>query len=185
MKKFLILMLAAVFTVSCNSDDGSSSGGGNSTPSPMTAKIDGQTYSMQPEQGGNYSDPTGDLFGPDFHMLEGYKVINVIGALTGREPLVPHDYFIRLAIPKINVTPGTYTFTETQLPNGYFADLEIFSDSGDGEDEVIAGGEITVVSYDATTKRLKGTFEFTTNNGTSTVQTHTVSGSFNYILMQE
>ncbi|ESU29838.1 hypothetical protein FLJC2902T_03160 [Flavobacterium limnosediminis JC2902] len=185
MKKFTALLFAAVFAVSCSSDDDSPAGG-NPTTSPMVATVDGQTFSMQPEVGGNLSDPSGGMFGSDFHLLEGYKVVNVVGTITSREPIVAHDYYIRLAIPKIGIAAGTYNFTGNQLPDGYFADLEITSESaGEGEDEETAGGTIIVESWDVTTNRLKGTFEFTTNDGVSSDQTHFVSGSFNYILLAE
>lgn len=184
MKKFLVTLFAAVFTVSCSSsDDGTSDG--QATLLPMSANIDAQLYGMEPVGGGNLSDPSGAMFGSDYHSLEGHKLINIVGGATSRQPSVPYDYYIRLAIPKIDVSVGTHTFTNTHIPNGYFADLEITSETaGDGDNEVIFSGKIIVTSWDTATQRLQGTFEFKTNNGITSAETHVVSGSFNYILAE-
>ncbi|HSD15506.1 MAG TPA: hypothetical protein VLB74_12720 [Flavobacterium sp.] len=185
MKKILTLILVAALAVSCNSDDDTPSGGTGET-FPMSATVDGQVFSMGPENGGNLSDPSGGMFGSEYHLLEGHKLVNIVGALTSKEPIVQYDYYVRLAIPKTDIAVGTYDFTNPQLPNGYFADLEITSDSaGEGEDEVTADGRIIVNSWDSTTGRLKGTFEFTTNDGLTATETHVVTGSFNYILADE
>lgn len=185
MKKILTLILVAAFAVSCSSDDDTPSGG-NPVTYPMSATIDGQVFSMWPENGTNLSDPTGGMFGSEYHLLEGYKLVNIVGALTAKEPIVEHDYYVRLAIPKIDIAVGTYDFTNTQLPNDYFADLEIISAvDGEGEDEATAGGTIVVTNWDSVTRRLQGTFEFTTNDGLTSTETHVVTGTFNYILAND
>ena len=180
MRKFSALVFAACFAFSCSSNDDSNS---NQTVLPtMSATIDGNIYGMAPEIGGNLSDPTGGMYGSDYHLLEGFRVINLIEKPTAK-PSVPYNYYVRLAIPKIDVSLGEHTFTNTHLPDGYFADLEINSDTtGEGEDEVTINGKIIVTDWDASTQRIKGIFDFKTNDGVSSTQTHVVTGTFNYIL---
>ena len=168
----------AAFAASCSSDDSSS--GGTPTPTPMTAIVDQYSFSLQPEAGGNFSDPSGGMYGSDYHLLEGYKLHTVT---TAKTTLKDYKYYIRLAVPKIDVSVGTHNFSNTQLPDGYFADLDIEAVENDnGENEATISGKIIVASYDMATKRVKGTFNFTTSNGVTATETHDVSGTFNYVL---
>lgn len=180
MKKLLGLLVVVAATLSCSSDDSTS--GGNPTTFPMNAVVDAFGLSMQPETGGNFSDPSGGMFSSDYHELEGFKIVLV----SGKTELKEYKYYIRLAIPKINPNPGTYAFSYAQLPDGYFADLHIEAVENDnGENEVTKSGEIKVTSYDSSTRRIIGTFAFKTSDGVSPDDTHVVSGGFNYILAPE
>lgn len=179
MKKIFLLFLASMFVVSCSEDTPSSNE--NASTFPMTASIDSQSFPMEPEEGGNFSDATGGMYGSEYHLLEGYKMQSIA---TAKVTLKDYKYFIRLAIPKIDVSVGTHTFTNSHIPNGYFADLDIAAVEDDnGENEATINGKIIVSSYDVATQRIKGTFEFKTYNGVTATQTHVVSGTFNYVLV--
>lgn len=181
MKKFFFVFFIGLI-ISCSSDD-SSSGGGTPTSVPMSATIDSQSFSMEPEVGGDLGDPSGGMYGSDYYELEGYKEKSgTAKSSSAKVPTVNFEYYVRLAIPKINKEAGTYNFTGPQLPNGYYADLDVIIDGESGEAEETLNGSVVVTSYDSTTKRIKGTFQFTTSDGVSATQTHSVSGSFNYIL---
>ncbi|CAM3649260.1 hypothetical protein FSS13T_24890 [Flavobacterium saliperosum S13] len=178
MKKIFLLFLVTTFAVSCSDENASSNE--NPTTFPMSASIDSQSFPMEPEAGGNFSDATGGIYGSEYHLLEGYRMQSIA---TAKTTLKDYKYYIRLAIPKIDVSVGTHTFTNTHIPNGYFADLDIAAVVDDnGENEATFNGKIIVNSYDVATQRVKGTFEFKTNNGVTATQTHVVSGTFNYVL---
>lgn len=164
---------------SCSTDSSSSGTGDSVQDYTMTGVVDGNSYYLTPTNGGELSDPTGGAYGDTFQLLNGYIRIPA----TARFPQPEKRINIRLLLPKTDLTVGTHFFLNTAEIGNYFADLDLVFGTDPGEDEDTTSGKIIVTSYDLATKRIKGTFEFTTNNGVSTSQTHAVTGSFNYVLV--
>lgn len=179
MKKIILIGVVSFLTFSCSTDSSSSATGEPVQDSTMTGIIDGNPYNLAPSTGGELSDPTGGAYGDTFQLLNGYVRIPAIARFPQPEKRIN----IRLLLPKTDLTVGTHFFLDTAEIGNYFADLDIVLGTDAGEDEDTVSGKITVTSYDSVTKRIKGTFEFTTDNGVSTSQTHAVTGSFNYVLI--
>lgn len=169
------LILTTLF--SCSSDSSSSPA---NAPAPevtpaMTVRIDGTVHDSTPQGGNNTSDPTGGTYGNTYYQLKAQ-----IDGGTGKTVKVGNKVFnISLVIPKSDITTGTHNFTATIAPGGYFADFKI-TGVNPAETSNTTSGYVTVTSYDTSTKLLKGNFNFTTNDGAA--PTHTLSGSFIYIL---
>lgn len=179
---FSVIVLTTVF--SCSSDNsstdnsgGGGTGGGDTTVA-MTTRIDGVIYDTPPQNGGNNADVSGGEYGNDYFLLKGYKNVG-----AGKQAKIGNKiYNIKVVIPKNDVAVGTHTFTSNLVAGGYYADFDI---SGVSPDETVntISGSVTVTSYNTSTKLVKGNFNFTTCDGVNlTTTTHTLVGSFNYIL---
>ncbi len=66
-------------------------------------------------------------------------------------------------------------------PNEYYADLDV-TGVVPTQTVVTSTGFIKITSYNATTKKIVGTFSFNTTNGSTTTITNTITGSFDYVL---
>lgn len=183
-KKIVFSALLSTVFFSCSSDNSSSSNSGGSgtsggdTPVAMTTRIDGVVYDTPPQNGGNNADVSGGEYGSDYFLLKGYKNVG-----AGKQAKIGNKiYNIKVVIPKNNITVGTHSFTSNLVAGGYYADFDI---SGVSPDETVntISGSITVTSYNTSTKLLKGNFNFTTCDGVNlTTTTHTLIGSFGYVL---
>ena len=177
---FSAFVLTTVF--SCSSSDTTtdvtSGGTGSSTPTvAMTTRIDGTVYDMPPQAGGNSADITGGIYGNTYFLLNGYKNIT-----AGKAKVGSTIYTVKIAVPKSDLSVGTHNFTAAIASGSYYADFDI-TGTIPAETVITTSGYVTVTSYNSATKELKGNFSFTTNNGVDlTVNTHTLIGSFDYIL---
>lgn len=180
-----IVFLAIVLTTfgSCSSDTSSSDNsgggtGGSDTTVAMTTRIDGVIYDTPPQNGGNNADVSGGEYGNDYFLLKGYKNVG-----AGKQAKIGNKIFnIKVVIPKNDISTGTHTFTSSLISGGYYADFDI---SGVSPVEVVntISGSITITSYNTSTKLVKGNFNFTTCDGVNlTTTTHTLIGSFSYVL---
>lgn len=188
MKKLIFLFLG-LSLISCSSDgtddnsgSGGSGGGGSNTTNPLTAVVDGISYVFATVNNTNIADATGGVYGNTYFLIKGTKDTGSAknnSTISGK--VGSKKFEIKLAIPKSNVAVGTHNFTSTIQPNEYYADLDI-TGINPAESAVTSSGFIKVTSYNATTKKIVDTFSFTTTNGSSTTVTHTITGTFDYVL---
>ncbi len=181
LKKIIFSAFVLTTFFSCSSSDTTadlnSGGSGSTTPVAMTTRIDGTVYDMPPQAGGNSADVSGGIYGNTYFLLNGYKNIT-----AGKTKIGSTIYTVKIAIPKSDLTVGTHNFTGTIAAGGYFADFDI-TGTIPAETVTTTSGYVTVTSYNSSTKEMKGTFSFTTNNGVNlTTPTHALLGSFDYIL---
>jgi hypothetical protein len=182
MIKKIVLSVAVISSLfSCSSGADSSSdntnGTGSTTTVAMTTRVDGVIYDMPPQTGGNSADASGGVYGNTYFLLNGYKNIT-----TGKVKVGSTIYTMKIAIPKSDLSLGQHNFTGTIAPGGYYADFDI---TGPVPAETVntTSGYINVTSYNSTTKEMKGSFNFYTNNGVDLVtHSHTLIGSFDFIL---
>lgn len=184
LKKILFSVIVLTTLFSCSSDNSSTNNsggggtGGSDTTVAMTTRIDGVIYDTPPQNGGNAADATGGEYGSNYFLLKGYKYVG-----AGKQAKVGNKiYNIKVVIPKNDITVGTHSFNATLVTGGYYADFDI---SGISPAETVntIGGSITITSYNTSTKLVKGNFNFTTCDGVNlTTTTHTLIGSFGYVL---
>lgn len=178
-KKIILLTIVVNMLVSCSSHSGNEP---NSSPAPdlsavMTTKIDGVEYDTPPASGGNLADATGGIYGNSYFLINGYKTF-----ASGKQKIGQKTYNIKIAIPKNNLLVGTHYFDSTIAIGEYYADLDI-SGVTPAEAANTINGSVTVTSYDTSTKLMKGTFSFITNNGVDlNITSHTLTGTFNFVL---
>jgi hypothetical protein len=177
---FSAFILTTLFSCSSDStavDNANGSGIPVETTAAMTTRIDGTIYDTPPQIGGNAADATGGSFGNTYFLLKGYYNTGAGKAKTGFK-----TYDIKIVVPKNDLTLGSHTFTSSIVTGGYYADFDV-NGVVPAENTVTKSGSVTITSYNATTKLLKGNFNFTTNDGVNlAVTTHTLIGSFNYVL---
>ena len=166
--------------ISCSNNSESSSENNSQVVAevPMPFKIDGVPFDGYNQTNTNLADISGGVLGNTYFRLEGIKntLSNRIAAKIGGK-----TYYVNLFIPKNDLSLGSHTFTSAPTIGGYFAKLTITSTPA--EVVGIIGGQITISSYDSTTKKIKGTFAYNTNDNVNlSTQTHNVTGSFSYIL---
>jgi hypothetical protein len=176
---FSVFVLTTLFSCSSDSNSANNNSGGSSnvTTVAMTTTIDGTIYDTPPQNGGNAADATGGSYGNTYFLLKGYYNTASGKAKTGFK-----SYDIKIVVPKSDLSLGTHTFTSSIVAGQYYADLDI---NGVNPAETVntTSGSITITSYNTTTKLLKGSFNFTTNDGINlTTDSHDLIGSFNYIL---
>ncbi len=185
MKKLIILFLG-LSLFSCSSDgttDNTNSGGGSgggSTTNPLTGIVDGVSYVFTTAS--TTADATGGIYGNTYFLIKGTKDTGSAkntSTISGK--VGSKKYEIKLAIPKSNVAVGTHNFTSTIQPNEYFADLDITGVTP-AELAETSTGFIKITTYNTTTKKIVGTYSFSTTNGSSSSVTHNVSGTFDYVL---
>lgn len=169
------ILLLFVTLFSCSSEDSSNNNNENPTDVayPMDIYLDGEHLVLQNED--NLSNPLGGTFGAEYSLLYGFFQ----ESLSGR-PINDRKIELKLAIPKGTIVLGEHLFSNTIEAGNYFADMDIKID------DVVkvvntTSGKITIISIDPVTNLLTGTFELVTNDGTN--QNHTVTGSFEYILV--
>lgn len=184
-KKGFFVFLFLTTLLSCSSSDtangSSESGEGTESTAAMVTRIDGVVYDTPPQNGGNLAENSGGINfgGSSYFLLKGYKNF-AVGKTVAK--VGSKTYSIYLAIPKNDLSVGTHNFTTTFNLGNYYADIDI-SGGIPIENAITNSGYIKVTSYDATTKLLKGNFNFTTNDGVNTTAiSHTLIGSFAYIL---
>lgn len=177
---FSAFIITAFFSCSSSSssDNSGTTGTGTDVAVAMTTRIDGVIYDTPPENGGNSADVSGGEYGSSYFLLKGYKNVG-----TGKQAKIGNKiYNIKIAIPKSDVSVGTHSFNSTLVSGGYYADFDILGVSPAEAANTISG-TITVISYNSTTKLVKGGFNFTTNDGVNlTATSHTLVGSFSYVL---
>jgi len=176
---FSAFVLTTLF--SCSSSDSTATGNTGGTPSEttvaMTTRIDNVVHDTPPQGGGNAADATGGSYGNTYFLLKGYYSTASGKAKTGFK-----SYDIKIVVPKSDLSLGTHTFTSSIVSGEYFADFDV-NGVVPAESANTNSGSITITSYNSTTKLLKGNFTFTTNDGVNlTTTSHTLLGSFNYIL---
>lgn len=186
MKKLVFLFLGLTL-FSCtsggtddNSGSGGGSGGGSTTVDPFKATVNGISYVFNTLNNTNIADASGGIYGNTYFLIKGNKDTgsakgNVAGKVDTKK------YEIKLAIPKSNVAVGTHNFTSVIQPNEYYADLDV-TGVVPTQTVVTSTGFIKITSYNATTKKIVGTFSFNTTNGSTTTITNTITGSFDYVL---
>jgi hypothetical protein len=173
MKKISILFLAFSLTMlSCSSSDDSSNS--NTPQFAMTAKINGTTFEANNPFGTNMFSSTNIWnYYPleDFVMLQGRQ-----GGALG----VPE---INLWLKRTDIAVGTYTFglENFDTPPSHYIDL---IDLVSQESEYTKSGTIVITNVNASTKIVKGTFQFTTvadpNDPNAPVNYTVTNGTFNY-----
>lgn len=186
MKKLIFLFLG-LSLFSCSSDGGTDNssgsggtgGGGGNTTNPLTAIVDGISYVFTTLS--NTADATGGIYGNTYFLIKGTKDTGSAKNSTLSGKIGTKKFEIKLAIPKSNVAVGTHNFTSTIQPNEYYADLDI-TGINPAESAITSSGFIKVTSYNATTKKIVGTFSFSTTNGSTATITHTITGTFDYVL---
>ncbi|WP_298391430.1 hypothetical protein [Flavobacterium sp.] len=189
MKKLLGLFLT-LFFLSCSSDGstdgtgtgGNGGGGGNTVVDPFKATVDGTSYVFTTLNNSNIADASGGLYGNAYFLIKGNKDTGAAkqgSTISGK--IDTKKYEIKLAIPKSNVAVGTHNFASAIQPNEYYADLDI-TGVAPAQTVVTNTGNIKITSYNATTKKIVGTFTFTTTNGSTAAITHNVNGTFDYVL---
>ena len=181
--KTKILLLATLFLIiSCSSSDSASDNqnpnGGQEPAVAMVTRIDNVLYNTPPQNGSNIADATGGEYGNTYFLLKGFTLVS-----SSKNNLIGNkSYFIKLALPKNNIVAGTYNFTSTIQPNSYYADFDITGVSPP-ENVITNSGFIKILNYNPTTKEVKGSFNFTTNDGIQTsIVSHTLVGNFDFIL---
>lgn len=177
-KIFLVFLVASFF--SCNSDD---SNGAIVAPTPVVFAMKGTldagiTKLMRNLEGTDKANPSSTEFGLDYFTLYGYYDNSSPDA---RAPIQDKIVEINIAIPKNNISVGEHLFNNTLVADEYFADMNIKLDNV-SETVNTVSGKINVITFDDVTGKITGTYEFTTTNG-STPQTHSITGEFNYILL--
>ncbi len=180
-KNILVLALVCLTIISCTTSSDTSTAdnpSGASSTVAMETRIDNVLYETPPQNGGNSADLTGGTYGNTYFLLKGYKDTGANKVKIGSK-----TFEIKIAIPKADITNsvGTHNFNSTITSGGYFATLTI---SGVTPAETVntLSGFVKVNSYDSTTKEIKGSFNFTTSNGVDLTVTHTVIGTYDYIL---
>lgn len=103
------------------------------------------------------------------YLLLGQSDINDALSLYGYNSTLTSDFGIYIVSMPLNVQPGTYSLTSD---DGFAAAL---SSNNDEPEYTITGGNITITSHNG--NNLVGTFNFTANNGSATVNVS--NGSFN------
>lgn len=184
LKKIIFSAVVLTTLFSCSSDSSSTDNtggggtGGGDTSVAMTTRVDGVIYDTPPQNGGNAADLTGGEFGSNYFLLKGYKNVG-----AGKQAKIGNKiYDIKVVIPKNDVSVGTHSFSSSLVVGGYYADFDI-SGTSPAETVNTISGSITITSYTASTKLVKGNFNFTTNNGVNlTATSHTLLGSFSYVL---
>lgn len=179
-KLILLVIVTNLFFVSCSSDSDNGSGGdGNNNNFVVTMNIlvDGESFALRTVEGNNESNPTGGEFGVNYQLLYGFFDNN----LTSRIPIENKVVEILLAVPKENIISGEHLFGSSIAVDGFFAKMKI---KVNNVSEVVntTSGKVNIISYNTTTNLLHGTFEITTNNGTSV--SHQVTGSFDYKIVE-
>jgi hypothetical protein len=184
-KKLFFLVAITLGSASCSSDttDNNQEGGVVTEPViAMITRVDGLIYETPPQGGGNNAEASGGIYGNTYFLLKGYKNFGVGKGISTNKLIGNKIYDIKIAIPKNDVTVGIHSFNSTIATGGYYADLDI-SGVIPIEDVNTTSGEVNITNYNAATKVVKGNFNFTTNNGVNpTVTSHTLIGSFNYVL---
>lgn len=182
MKKFLKISFAfvALLLVSCNSDD--------SKPAPqefvptvyaMTGTLDSDmSKKMQNADGTNRANPNSTEFGLSYFTLNGFYDN---ASPNARAPIQDKVVTVNIAIPKDNIALGQHNFGNALVADAYYADMNIKL-NGVVETVNTVSGNINVISYDELTGEISGTYQFNTNNGTSSIS-HTISGTFEYVLI--
>lgn len=168
-----------LFSCSKSSPDNSgSTGTGTDATVAMTSIIDGLTYDTPPQNGGNSADASGGEYGSGYFLLKGYKNVG-----AGKQVKIGNKIFnIKIVIPKSDISVGDHNFNSTLVSGGYYADFDILGVSP-AETANTNSGTITVTSYNSSTKLIKGSFNFTTNDGVNlTATSHTLVGSFSFVL---
>jgi hypothetical protein len=189
MKKLIFIFLG-LSLFSCSSDGGTntngtggnSGGGGNTTVDTFKATVDGISYVFSTLNNTNVADASGGIYGNTYFLIKGNKDTGSAkqsGSVSGK--IDTKKYEIKLAIPKSNVVVGTHNFSSAILPNQYYADLDV-TGVAPAQTVVTSSGFIKITTYNATTKKIVGTFSFNTTNGSTTAITHTITGSFDYVL---
>lgn len=186
MKKLIFLFLG-LSLFSCSSDgttddngSGGGSGGGSTTVDPFKATVNGTSYVFTTLNNTNIADASGGMYGNTYFLIKGNKDTGAAkGNVSGK--VDTKKYEIKLAIPKSNVAVGTHNFVSAIQPNEYYADLDI-TGVIPAQPAVTSTGFIKITSYNATTKKIVGTFSFNTTNGITTTITNTITGSFDYVL---
>lgn len=181
-KTALFTLVLAI--VSCSSgDDVQATDDNNPTPPTvaMTTEIDGIDYDTPPQIGGNLAENSGGTAfgGSAYYLLKGYKNLSTskLSYKVGGKV-----YNIYLAIPKNDLSIGAHAFTDTFNAGDYYADLDI-SGVVPAENVNTTSGSINIISYDTSTRLLKGSFIFLTNDGVDLVNdSHVLVGSFEYKL---
>lgn len=172
----ILLLFVSLF--SCSSDDSSNNNGEPVLPAyPMDISLDDEF--IQLENTNNLSNPLGGVFGEDYQLL--YASAQNTFTTSGRQTIHTRKVEMKLAIPKSNISLGEHNFLSSIEADGYFADLDIKIDNV-VQTVNTTSGSITIVSIDDLTNLVTGTFELITNDGTN--QNHTVTGSFEYILVE-
>lgn len=175
---FSALVLTTLFSCSSSTNSNETIIGSGTTPAvAMTTRIDGITYEMPPQAGGNSADITGGVYGNTYFLLNGYKNIS-----AGKYKVGSTIYTVKIAVPKSDLSVGTHNFTGAITPGAYYADFDITGPIP-AETVTTTSGYVNVTSYNSSTKEIKGSFSFSTNNGVDlSISTHTLTGSFDYIL---
>lgn len=177
LRKVLFLSCIAMFAISCSS--GSDEQVNETSPAPVnaiaiTGKVDNVSYNFPSPSVSNTADASGGTYGSDYFLLRG---INTSGpSKTGIKTIE-----IKLLVPKSNITTGSHSFTTSPTTGEYFADMDI-SNTLPSENVNTIGGSLNVTSYNASTKEIKGSFLFTTEDGVNAGTSHTVIGNFDYYL---
>ncbi|MBC7525548.1 MAG: hypothetical protein H7239_14070 [Flavobacterium sp.] len=180
-KKIIILALVSLTLASCTTSADSSTVDvqpvANSSVA-METRIDNVLYETPPQNGGNSADVTGGIYGNTYFLLKGYKDTGV-----GKVKIGSKTFEIKIVIPKADIASsvGTHNFSSTLTSGGYYADLDI-NGVTPAENVSTVSGFVKVNSYDATTKEIKGSFNFTASNGVDLTVTHTIIGTYDYIL---
>ncbi len=180
-KKIVLSAFVLTTLFSCSSDSTTTDNTNGGTPSEttvaMTTRIDGTVYDTPPQIGGNAADATGGIYGNTYFLLKGFKNTSSGKAKTGSK-----TYDIKIVVPKSDLSLGTHTFTSSNVAGEYYADFDV-NGVVPAELANTNNGSVTITSYNSTTKLLKGNFTFTTNDGVNlTAISHTLIGSFNYVL---
>lgn len=180
-KKIIFSAFVLTTLFSCSSSDSNTTSNNTGTPTEttvaMTTKIDGTVYDTPPQNGGNTADATGGTYGNTYFLLKGY-----LSAGSGKNKIGNKTYDIKVVVPKSDLSVGTHFFSSNIVAGGYYADFDI-NNSSPPEAANTTSGSITITSYNATTKLLKGNFNFTTNNGINlTATSHSLVGSFGFVL---
>jgi hypothetical protein len=185
MQKIILSIFYTFFLVffSCSSGDSVET---NDDISPagsiaMTTRIDGVDYNTPPQIGGNLAENSGGTAygGTANYLLKGYKNLS-----SGKTIFRVGNkiYNIYLIIPKNNLSLGIHNFSSSFVLGEYFADLDIIG-VVPAENVNTTSGFIKILSYDVSTKLLKGNFNFTTNDGIDLLNTsHVLVGTFEYKL---
>jgi len=175
---FSALVLTTLFSCSSSTNSNETIIGSSTTQAvAMTTRIDGIVYEMPPQAGGNSADITGGVYGNTYFLLNGYKNIS-----AGKYKVGSTIYTVKIAVPKSDLSVGTHNFTGAITPGAYYADFDITGPIP-AETVTTTSGYVNVTSYNSSTKEIKGSFSFRTNNGVDlSISTHTLAGSFDYIL---
>lgn len=178
-KKFLVLSVAVLFVVSCSSsDDGKQTSDATQTEATIAivGRVDNVLYNFPSPSPTNTADASGGEYGSNYYLLKGTNTKGP-ASKTGTKTID-----IKLVVPKSDLSLGIHNFVATQVAGEYYADMDI-SNTLPSETVNTISGYIKILSYNSSTKELKGAFNFTTDDGVNVGTTrHTVLGNFDYFL---